>query len=686
MAITTNMNTAGTQNNTLDPNQRKKAPILPYVDPGKNLQPTQPANNPFTADGQPFSFQAPQVNPNNVQGVQSNYTPDQGNTDVLRAAQNRAIQGFQSPTLDQTSQLTQQLLQNPQGNFNPQQQMQRNMEAFDQQRAQAMEAARQQMAGTMHSGQTRGDFLDLAIQGGQQRAGFESEQQQALQKQEMTNLLNAIAQGRETSETERQRFATDIGALTDVRQSAEGMENRSVTVAENAMDRGMQIALANQDAQLQTNLTELKGKIDQNMLLTQQDFQAVQADLDRNLQQVIAEGDWGNAVQIERMRADLQVQMQQAEQQFQRAERVATQDYMTSERVSEQDFQTAQRYLQHELNEAAANNDVERQGYLLDKQAQWDLKMQTNGFDQQEKMAYLDAQLEEARAQNDVERQKDILQFQTQQELQLMAQEQGWQEAQNYLQRQHELAVQNNDIVAQQAIQTASIEANAREAALDRSHDLQMQQLQHEFTRAGMSWEAVMSNIENLPADQAAQVLWEEGQKAGIEGMGPNPALLREVANVRERYNHPNQPAGDAEIAWNNRAAQLGLTPEQAKEIWNYQGEDYIDTALVSETAALVRNGGYASATINWGSDEGKAVIEALRSDPTVLNGVGGHQKYNGDVGYSNLETALSTGQPVNIGGNIGIVVSSYLHDTSGTDKKAYKVQWLTGGTAEYKT
>ena len=577
--------------------QQKKPPVLPYAQPGKNLQLTQPTTNPWTPTGTPFNFQGgqnpPQINQQNIQGVQSQYTPDQMNQMVLQAGQNRALQGFQSPTGQMLSQQTQQLLQNPQMGVNPQQQVQQNLETYDQQRAQAMEAARQKLAPVMHTGEARGDFMDLAIQGAQQRAQFESEQTAAAQQQARQNLLDALAAGRETAETERKRFATDIGALVDIRGAAEGQEERSFEQAERATDRGMDVAKTNLAATLQVGsqimdqqgqmaLAELQGKIDQGLLLTGQDFQATQAELDRQLEQAIAEGRWENAISLEQLRGELQIQMQESEQAFQRSERTAEQTWQTTERLAAQEYERANMYLDQELREATAQNNFRREKELVDLKAKLDLKARTQMMEHDEKMALLESELAEARANGDVDRQKQILTFQHAQEMDVLAEEQGFVAAQAYLDRQHDIARQTNDYVYQKALLEAEQEWKAKEAAEDRLLEQQRINLQArgvDMAEVEQQYDMLQEEVAAGRADPDAALNYLNGVLAenGLEQVDPadsNAAYeaLQEDYQLQEyqfALTNPEYAEYDAEGNF------LGLKDEGSNAFRDYLNETY---------------------------------------------------------------------------------------------------------------
>ena len=254
----------------------------------------------------------------------------QGNENVLLGAQNRVMSGMPNTTLDMTSQATQNLLNDPNMGYNPQQYMQGALEGFDYNRANALEAARQGMADTMNTGQTRGDLVQLALQGARDRSGFQNQLEQEETARKRQALLDSIAEGRTTAEQERSGYATDIESLVKVRDAGEGEENRVWQSGENVKDRGLEydinernlkgdIYIANQAARLEamgigSNEAIQFAKIDQDswknvynanlaryqqdrmnyhdamMLADEQAFLAGQGDLDRQVSMLVAAG------------------------------------------------------------------------------------------------------------------------------------------------------------------------------------------------------------------------------------------------------------------------------------------------------------------------------------------------------------------------------------------------------------
>jgi len=600
---------------------------IPYSSPGQPVQyVTQPQPN------QPQQPQAPAPQVQAPQPVQAPQTAPVGsNQQVLQAGQEKAIQGFQSPTMDLLSQQTQGLLQNPQaGGMDWQKYQQAQMEQYDTNRAQAMDATRQQLAPVWNTGGAMGNFMDLALKGATERSTLQQNLAKEAAAGTQENLYRALSEGRQTAEAERQRFATDIGALVDVRGAAEGQENRQMTQSENAMDRGMQIALANQNAELQTGLTELKGKIDQGLLLTTQDFESVQNGLDRELEKAIAAGNWQNAIEITNLKGDIDAQAQEANRVWQTGERVATQSYMTTERISTEEFATSMKYLDQQNAIALQTNDIQGQKDIEGLRAQLALKMQTNDMEHDEKMAYLNAQLAEAKANNDVGRQKEILLFSHTQEMARLTKIQDFDEVMEYSRQEHEIAMQTNDFVHADAIQKADLLFRVNEGIKDRA----IEKMRIDIEAKGLDMDAIAQQHAMIQSQIAAGTLDPEAgykflvdtlNKAGVDTSqysmvdqqaAAQKALSAEYDNMRFQFmqTHPEFKEGNGlnkagEVAFNeffNKTMYGELTAEEkaAKLVEGYlPGSDLpiaqpgdkvnITTAVTAPNGATIPPGKY---------------------------------------------------------------------------------------------
>jgi hypothetical protein len=250
----------------------------------------------------------------------------------------------------------------------------------------------------------------------------------------------------------------------------------------------------------------LKGKIDSGLMLQEQDFTGTQNELSRELEKSLAEGNWQNAFNIQKMQQEFDVQKQEAQQTWASAERNATQGWQTGERLSDQDFTAAQNVLAQKQQLALQSNDILAQKDIADSQAKLQLNMQTANFSQQEKMAYLDDQLATAKADKDVNRQKSILEFQHGQEMETLRSTQGFEKAMQYNDQQQQLALQKNDHVATQALQTERLNMEVSEKAKDRV----LAEASLKLQEKGVDMQAVQQQYEQL-ADQEARGIIEAG-------------------------------------------------------------------------------------------------------------------------------------------------------------------------------
>ena len=417
-------------------------------------QPKKPVQLPFGQPNQPLPLvnQAPQVGAISAVPAPQVKQPEL-QQQVLETGQKKAISGFESPVLDLTQQRTQELLQAPTIGPSPEVAAQRAGEQFAFQSAQQQEALRQRLGGQLDIGTTRGDLSQLALSEARLKTDVERQteaEQASLQRQQ---LLGSIEEGRRTSEAGRLRFGTDIGALAQISAAAEPGAQREFQAAENAIDRGMTIALANQNAALETGLIELQGKIQQGLLLTEQDFAGTQAELDRELQKAIQNNDINAQIEITRMQQEFTAQEREADQTFRRAERISTQGWKSDERLSDQDFAIARQLNDQKFQEALQSNDFLQQRIMFAAQSKLDLKMQTNEMEFSEKQLFLQDQLATARANGDVDRQKSIIQFQTGQDLTRIRETHGFQEAQAALDRRLEESLQAEDHVQTRVLQ-----------------------------------------------------------------------------------------------------------------------------------------------------------------------------------------------------------------------------------------
>jgi hypothetical protein len=656
----------------------------------------------------------PLQDPNNPNAPMQIVQPQQPDSNAVQGAANQssmqinkmAQQGFSSPTIQATSQQTQELLKDPTQGQNYQQNINTRLAQQDRERAQAVETARQGLAGMSGSSLNQNALVDIALKGAEQRSDLQTQLESEAAQAKQDAIYKALAEGRATSGTELGAYESNINALskaigaTDIERQAAATAKESATTRnwqaeQNELDRQAQVALQsgdiqgqkeieqlkskltldqmaseqnwqgiqnqlNRDAQiaLQSNdinavrnnlltqldydkqaqasgqqftaeqnalnrtlettlksldinsakeLTELKGKIDSGMLTKEQDWKTVQNSLDRAAAEALQSGDIKGQLQIAQLKGEIEKQAQAAQQTWQTAERVASQAYNTTERLSTQDYESAEKYLDRQaetskqmqdyynnlnlqsnefsqektmadinsqLEEARANNDYQRtsaltrlqsslqsglqddaqeaakelaqmeennQRYMQDKQAALQLNMQTQGFNQEERMAYIDAQLQTAKDVNDVNLQKQIMQYQSMLDFDARSQEAGNEQAMLRLKSELDTALQNNDFVHAEALQKARLDKEAEQAALDRYIDqarVDLESKQVDMQQIDQDYQRVAELVATGKLDPAAQYefVTKTLQAHGVDTSGYDLVNAEEAA--KKALNH----------------------------------------------------------------------------------------------------------------------------------------------------
>ena len=479
----------------------------------KNLQ-LQDPNNP----DQPVNLtQPPVITPQQVQPVSGGQTPtSQLAHQTLTQAQQQAQKGYQSPTLSGTSQLTQQLLNDPNRGFNASDYVKSGLTEYDRNTADAIETARRGLVGASGSSLAQSGLTDLALRTAEGRASLGNELRTTASDQERQNILNAIQAGQATTGLEQGVQRGNLQGLIDVIEAAQPQLDRE----ENAINRGLEIAIANQNAQLQTYLTELQGKISKGLQTNAQDWQGIQNELDREIEKWSSEGNWDNALKAITLKGQIDQQAQESAQKWQTGERVATQSWTTTERLSAEDFTSAENFLDRTLQEAIANQDDATQRWVTEKQAELSLKMQTNDMAQERRMAYLNSELENAKADNDVGRQKTLLNFQQALRIKEMTVEYGYDKAIETMRGdiQKEIAAGNN--LNAEAMQKAELEYRVNKDIEDRKIEWAANALQEKGLNMQLyqqQLDQIDDMIENYGIDPSFKT---EFVKATLKGQG----------------------------------------------------------------------------------------------------------------------------------------------------------------------
>lgn len=486
--------TIGTQPTTTQPiSPLQKSNInFPFVQPNQPLPLTQAAIQ------QPIQPQP--VQPTGALAGAGQVFDPSLSQQVVQTAQQRAITGAPPETLQQVSGRTQEFLADPTLGRDPEATKRATLDQLSRQQAQGFEAFRQATGGEAATGVNVQDLLATQLQQRQERTDVERQLDIDEQNRRQQELIAALGEGRATAGLEQAVQTGDIQNLIDAAGGALGFAElasqrdillseqdfsatqnqlnqqfelavqsndinaqktilgqklafeakqaelgREFTESQSTLNRTLQENLAILDADTQREIVTLKGQIDQDLLLSEQDFAGSEAEIDRQLQLALQAGDFAQAQQLQAIQNDFESLKQQQDQAWQTAENIAQNAFTEQMVMTEQDFNRATQVLQFDQEQALNLQDNELQQILLDKQSELELQMMTQSFGHEEKLAILNSELQDAIANNDVTRQKDLYSFSHGLEQQRIEQEQGFNESLAYLDQSFNLAIQEND-------------------------------------------------------------------------------------------------------------------------------------------------------------------------------------------------------------------------------------------------
>lgn len=479
------------------PTSNNKAPNLPLMQPQQQNQmltmdPDSQANlrqqNGLTPP-QAGSTSAPQQ----VQPMAPQQQPNvqQQNTQVLSKLQQNVMQGNQQAISPMIQQRTQQLLENPTLGYDPTQYKQMQMEQFDRQSANAMEAARQKLGDTSQAGYLQRDYLNNALVNEQNRSDLSRSIDQTNYENSMNAFTKALAEGRTTEKQSADIATMGIDNLVKARGAAEGeraqtqADSQQMAVlektfgqdmaklvasqdwqsAQNQLDRDAAIAKQSNDINAQQNLVKLQASLDMERLGKTQDFTAFQADLDRRQQLAVQ----GNDIEAKKYLAGLQIQADAAQLQ------------------KTQDFQAVQNDIERKWKSTEATADREQQNSIVERQLALDKWKQENGQQFTEGQNALNRALQLTLADKDAATQTSLMELKSKIDNDMLTRTQDFEAVQNDLDRREQEALQKGDIQGQ----------------------MQIEQLRGQITMA-----AQQKQQEFEKAQQNAAQIWQSGEKA----------------------------------------------------------------------------------------------------------------------------------------------------------------------------
>jgi hypothetical protein len=437
---------------------------------------------------------------------------------VLNQAQRTAMQGYKSQLSPLIQQQTANFLRDPNQGI-PENYVQQQLEAFNRDRAQAYETARQGMAPVAGSAEQQREMIRTAMTNVEDssRLGADLEQQQAQMKRD--NLIAALAEGRATESQVQDAFNQNLQNLLKTRETGEaGLQRewqtgerlgtqeyqtgvlktqQEFTAKQADLDRAHQEALAKGDNETALKIEQMQTDLQKEMQskeyiwktqerVAAQDWEGAQNEMNRGLEEAIKKGDWSNALEIEKMRTESASKLQTNQQ-----------AWLTTERLSTQDFEEQQADLERQQADEIAKGNWENafkieelKGTLADKQQKAEMAWKTG-----ERIATESWQTGERISQQDYETGMSVLEQQNKLALQY-----------NDIQAQKNIADQQNKL--QLAMQTANFSQQEKMAYLD--YEL-------EDARANLDYQREVSILEFRHGQEMETIRQQQGHEASMQ-------------------------------------------------------------------------------------------------------------------------------------------------------------------------
>lgn len=330
---------------------------------------------------------------------------------------------------------------------------------------------------------------------------------------------------------------------------------------QNALNRGLELSLQSGDQAFKENMLGLKAQIDLNLMTTDQEWQGIQSDLDRQMQKAIADGNITLAMDLQKMQQEFQA-VQNTQQQFHETnmqdmtfeqekwkqgeiEKLTTLGWSHEDAMQQAD-QTHQKYMQ--------DFEWKKKELMQEGMNEHDAEMMAQDYSYKEQM-----QTTEHIFQSQIEAGKITLEEKklAQQATQFTSE----------LEFQEWAKTQDIDLAeAQMAWQTS-------ENAVKMAHEMKMQELEIEFAEKGMNLQLIMEEISGMPPDQAAAAF---NQIAADAGFTYQDTVEKSVlfADVKNNYDLLDPGAKEK---WLADAEAQGISAEDANSLWDAKVKGYIN-------------------------------------------------------------------------------------------------------------
>lgn len=471
--------------------------------------------DPLTGTVQKKKQQLPYLN----DGQQQNILPmvnqgdlNQGNQAVTSTAQNMSLQGTQTtPVQQQTSEMVQKMMTDPNFGYNSQQQKTATLSAFDKSRAESQQAARRAAGDVGGSGEVQSAIMKSLLAGDTGRAELSNQLDTEAYQTQKQNWLDALTAGQAQTGLEANTRAQAIENLLNTRNAYEGERSQNQaqqnTLEQMATQQGYDIEKIKQG---QTNVLE--------QMSTQQGYDLTKMDKEQaNILEQMARDQGYDLSKMGVEQANVLEQM------------AAAYGYDLGKMSTQQKYDLVQM--------------AQQQGYSLELQAKGygyesQIAAQQQGYDleKMDKAFGQDITKMVTQSELDTESKRTLMQLQEKIDRNILSQEQDWQELQNQLDRQAAVAAQQRDA----QLQTDLLELKGQ-------IDAKAQQSQQEFTASQNAADRVWQTSERVDTQafqQAAQYYdWEMRQAEQANDIDAQYAIqeLKNSLQIKMQINDMNQ-------------------------------------------------------------------------------------------------------------------------------------------------
>lgn len=272
-------------------------------------------------------------------------------------------------------------------------------------------------------------------------------------------------QGEITSQINRETQAWQTGerVASQIFSTSERLSTQDYDAGQKYLDRENQKSMQMQD--YYNNLNLQQGQFDQEKTMAK-----ITADLD----EAKAANDYQRTYALTRLKESIDLGLQTAG--FAQEEKMAYINGQIADAKANNDYSRAKGLerlkgsieagLQDDAQQAASDlayMEQSNQRYLADQNAMLQMKMQMQGFTNDQQLKYIDAAIAESKANGDAERSRQLMGYQTQLNLQELGAKAGYDEKKAYLDNELAKALQDNDAEHAEVLQKARLDQEAQQ-------------------------------------------------------------------------------------------------------------------------------------------------------------------------------------------------------------------------------